>query len=240
VAGTGNCTTPTTIGYLSGVTSNIQTQLTSTTNASNLSSGTVPSAQLPTASTSVLGAVKVDGSTITIASGVISSTVGGATATYYTSPFFGATSLSLAATAGHIQGFGFTVPTNVTFSNIYLFAATVDATAESTVAIANSSGTLVCHPTTALAVPSSGSIFTNACSEGSVTLSAGATYILLTTSAATTGQVKATSVNQIIGQYTNSNVTGCTSSSGVISGTCSITLAGGTGYGQGFPNFALH
>jgi hypothetical protein len=39
--------------------------------------GTIPSANLPTASTTVLGAVKVDGSTITITSGVISSTGGG-------------------------------------------------------------------------------------------------------------------------------------------------------------------
>lgn len=44
--------------------------------ASDLASGTVPSARLPTASTSVLGAVKVDGTSITISGGVISSTGG--------------------------------------------------------------------------------------------------------------------------------------------------------------------
>lgn len=46
-------------------------------NASNIASGTVPSANLPTATTGALGAVKVDGSSITITSGIISATTGG-------------------------------------------------------------------------------------------------------------------------------------------------------------------
>lgn len=46
-------------------------------NASSLSSGTVPSAQLPLATSGAFGAVKVDGTTITAAAGVISA-VGGA------------------------------------------------------------------------------------------------------------------------------------------------------------------
>jgi hypothetical protein len=45
-------------------------------NGSQVTSGTVPVAQLPVATTSALGVVKPDGSTITIASGVISSTGG--------------------------------------------------------------------------------------------------------------------------------------------------------------------
>lgn len=46
-------------------------------NASAITSGTVPPANLPTATTSALGAVMVDGSSIVISGGVISATTGG-------------------------------------------------------------------------------------------------------------------------------------------------------------------
>lgn len=46
-------------------------------NASAIASGSVPAANLPTATTGALGAVKVDGTSITISGGIISATTGG-------------------------------------------------------------------------------------------------------------------------------------------------------------------
>jgi len=161
------------------------------------------------------------------------------TATYYMSPFYGAAALSLAATTGHIQAFGFIPTISTTFSHIYLIAATTDLSGLYSAAIINSSGTLICHPTVGATVPASGTLMTVGCSESSPAVTAGQVYILLTTGNATTGQLKATSINQMVGPYANSNVTGCTSASGVISGTCSITLSQAI-YGQGFPEFSLH
>jgi hypothetical protein len=59
-------------------------------NASQLISGTVPVAQLPTATTSTLGAVQPDGSTITISNGVITASGGGGggTTTYITNAMY--------------------------------------------------------------------------------------------------------------------------------------------------------
>lgn len=71
---TANATIPT--GDITGLAA-----IATSGSASDLITGTVPSAQLPTASTSVLGAVKVDGTSITISGGVISSTGGGGTGT---------------------------------------------------------------------------------------------------------------------------------------------------------------
>lgn len=51
---------------------------TDATNATNLSSGTVPAARLPLATTGAFGAVKCDGTTTTCSGGVISSVAGGA------------------------------------------------------------------------------------------------------------------------------------------------------------------
>jgi hypothetical protein len=66
-------------GALGTPTSGVGTNLTGL-NASNLSSGTVAVARLPVATTSALGVVEPDGTTITISGGVISSAASGITA----------------------------------------------------------------------------------------------------------------------------------------------------------------
>jgi len=70
-------------------------------NATQLTSGTVPSAQLPIASTAVLGAVKVDGTTITAnGSGVLSVIPGGVTLAGDVIGFAGANTIAQTAAAG--------------------------------------------------------------------------------------------------------------------------------------------
>jgi hypothetical protein len=247
-----------------------------------------------------------------------------------TSNWFGPTfifanqAIAMAVTSGHIQGWGFVPPTNITFSNIYLISNTADASDLYSAAIINSSGGLVCHPTTGIAVPTAGALMTNTCSESNlasvtgisggsgfsgsgtlllsgfnngcsgstatvtiasgvyssavitaagsgcsapptsatctsgtatctgspvsitvattlsqVTLSAGQPYILATTGNSTTGKLLSTGGSDMSGPFYSLAVTGCTSASGVMSGTCSITLAPII-YTNGIPTFSLH
>jgi hypothetical protein len=62
-------------------TSDTQTLTNKSISGSQINSGTVPAAQLPLATIGAFGAVKPDGSTITISAGVISSTGGGGSGT---------------------------------------------------------------------------------------------------------------------------------------------------------------
>jgi hypothetical protein len=80
---------------------------------------------------------------------------------------------------------------------------------------------------------------TNTCSEGTVTLTAGTIYILLLTGDAIAGAVNGSTTQSMSGPYYNANTAGCSSASGVISGTCTISLAA-TEYGLGVPAFTLH
>jgi hypothetical protein len=163
----------------------------------------------------------------------------GVIATYYISPLQGSTGLQLANTANRIYGYGFVPESTVSFSAIYSVSQTADASGLYSMAIANSSGTLICHPTTGINVPTANSMMTNTCSEGTVTIQAGKVYILLTTgNASAVGKVYSLS-DYVSGPYNSGNVTGCTSSAGVLSGTCSITLSQAW-YSSGIPGFSLH
>jgi hypothetical protein len=75
-------------------------------NASNLASGTVGAARLPLATTGAFGAVKPDGSTITVSAGVISAVGGGPGGSITTQDLLGN---SVASTTTLIAGLGDTV-----------------------------------------------------------------------------------------------------------------------------------
>lgn len=101
---------------LSGTPSAISLTTTGSSGAASLTSGVlnIPnySYTLPTATTSVLGGVKVDGSTITIASGVISSTSSGAVSSLTTTGSSGAASLTSGVL--NIPNYSYTLPTATT------------------------------------------------------------------------------------------------------------------------------
>jgi hypothetical protein len=160
--------------------------------------------------------------------------------TYWSSPFLGATNTVLnGGVSSHIQGWGFVPSQTVTFSNIYAVSKTADASYLYSLAIANSSGTLICHPTTGTNVPTANTLWTNACSEGSVTIYAGQVYVLIGVGTGTTGGVMGFNASTMNGPYYTTNISGFSTASGVVSGTGSITLAPAI-YIDGIPNFMLH
>jgi hypothetical protein len=160
-------------------------------------------------------------------------------ATWYISPIQGTTGGTLVNSANRITAYGFIPTQTVTFGAIYVVSHTADASNLYSVAIANSSGGLICHPTTGQAVPTANTVMTNTCSEGTVTITAGTVYILLLTGSSTTGLLNGAAADAISGPYLNTNTQTCTSASGVISGTCAITLAEQV-YNLAMPSFTLH
>ena len=161
------------------------------------------------------------------------------TATFYLSPFAGTTGTTLASGANDIRGFGFVPQTNVSFGNIFVIAKGADSTGLYSAAIANSSGVLLCHPTTGQAVPAANTVMTFPCSEGQVMLQAGQVYIFLTTGTATTGTLQGFTADSIVFPTVQNFVGGCTSANGVISGTCTIVMSPAT-FTIGIAGFTLH
>ena len=143
--------------------------------------------------------------------------------------------------ANQIAATGFVPPVSVSFSAIYAIAYTADASGFYSMAITDASGNLICHPTTGIHVPATGTLFSFSCSEGTVTLTAGTTYILLDTGTASTGVIYGgSSGGGYITPYFNLSQSGCSSSSGVISGTCSISLSISYTPSTRMPGFILH
>ena len=173
-------------------------------------------------------------------------TGGGATATYWRVPWQGNTASTFlyngGSTANQIAGQAFVPDIGVTFSNIYILINTADATGNYGAAIATTGGTLLCHNTTGVHLPSANIVTAFPCSEGSVTLTAGTTYILLTTADSATGKYDGPPIYQILGPYqANTNIVGCSSSAGVLSGTCTIpSITTPMPYSNTPPTFILH
>jgi len=139
--------------------------------------------------------------------------------------------------ANHVNGWGFTLDVSVSFGAIFAVSQTTDGGNLYSLAIINTSGTILCHPTTGTNIPTANTVWTNTCSEGTVTLSPG-TYILIFTGAATTGKIYCNYAT-MLGPFYNGNMTGCTSASGVLSGTCAVSLASTAYSTNGIPNFYL-
>jgi len=162
---------------------------------------------------------------------------GGATFTSWISPWFGATGISVNS-GTQVRVWGFILPVSVTFSSIYSIPQAADAGGLYSLNIANSSGALVCHQTTGAAMGTAGTAQAFACSEGSVTLSPGV-YMLMMAGSATTGKLYGTVANSVVGPYYASVASGCSTSSGVISGTCTAPSAAMSSFGVGIPGFSL-
>ncbi|HEY2010518.1 MAG TPA: hypothetical protein VGH23_16130 [Rhizomicrobium sp.] len=117
-------------------------------NASAISSGTVPAGNLPAATTSAQGAVKPDGTTITIVGGVISSTTGGS----------GNVTGSGSSTSGNLAAFNNTSATGIQDSGV---VPSTLATLTGTQTLTNKTLTSPTLTAPALGTPTSGTL-TNA------------------------------------------------------------------------------
>jgi hypothetical protein len=199
---------------------------------------------ISSASNSALGAAKCDTNTTTCSSGTVSEVA----STWYSAPWSGVTAVSV-STAGHIYGWGFMVPTPVTFGHIYGSSNTVDASNLYSLSIICGSsggcpgsvaqGALICSPSAGSAIPAANAIWTNTCSQGSVTIYPGYVYIMIWTGNNTVGKLNGTLADAITGPYISNNIAGCTSTSGLVSGTCTISLSVTT-YTAGAPIFTLN
>lgn len=165
---------------------------------------------------------------------------------YWMSDWTGNTTASMSSSANTVIGRSFTLKApSGPFSNIYAIVNTQDATGTDlySLAIADSTGHAICHPTTGVPLTaSSGQSVTFPCSEGTVSgLQPGNVYILLSTGSATTGKIMGTPGNAFLGGLNNTAIAGCTSASGVITFTtpCTISLSYPTVIGN-MPVMMLH
>jgi hypothetical protein len=159
--------------------------------------------------------------------------------TFYMSPYAGTTATTFASGANDIRGIAFVPTINVSFSNIFAIAKGADSTGLYSLAIANSSGVLLCHPTTGQNVPAANTVMTFPCSEGQVMLQAGQIYMFLSTGTATTGTLQGVTSESVVFPDVQNFISGCTSASGVLSGTCTIVMSPQT-FTIGIAGFSLH
>jgi hypothetical protein len=139
---------------------------------------------------------------------------------------------------------GFVPECSVTFSNIYIQSYTTDASDSYSVSIYNvGTGAVVCSPSSATTgVPTQHSVMTFACQQGSVSLTGGTLYAIVTTGTATTGQFNSAGVDTQMGLVYDIGASpqlGLSSSGGLISGTLTATPTMAV-YTAGIPTFNLH
>jgi hypothetical protein len=200
----------------------------------NVVLGTAP------ATSSTFGVIKVDGTSLKATSGVAAANP----VTSYAGQQ-GTGSSSFTSAANQIRGVSIQIHWPVTFSHLALAVNTLDATNHYSAALADTSGNALCHPTSGQTIPSANVALVNSCNEGTVTLNPG-TYILLWTcdqSGTSTGAYKGiSSSNVALVDFTSNSVSGCSSSTGVISfaSPCTISLSSASLNLAAVPNWELY